>query len=337
MATEVTVIVDPDNGAGTDYTSLAAAIAGEARDLVTADEQLTIKCRCTGGTADGAVTVDGFTTDATRYVKIWTDPTESYRHAGIFPSGNKYRIESTNAIALTVQDNYVRLVGVALKLTLTTGTSYCIRTNAGGGNFRVEKCFLLGDCTGTGGAVGIYAYINGTTLTVISSTVTGFISSSNPTDTGFAALSAFNSSTAFWLYNCTLCNSYYGLVIGPNGGSYAYNCAVFNNANDFHSSGATLTIDYCASDDGDGTNAVDISPGATEADDWAACFTDYANGDFSLKSDSVCVGAGTDDPGSGLYSDDILGNTRTSTWDIGAFEYVSFKAAWAINSNRVIQ
>ena len=123
-------------------------------------------------------------------------------------------------------------------------------------------------------------------------------------------------------------------MVRANGNFYAYNCIVFNNSDDFK---GTITIDHCASDDLDGTNPVDISPGATEADDWEACFTDYANGDFSLKSDSVCVGAGVDDPGSGLYSDDILGNTRTSPWDIGAFEYVPFKAAWAINSNRVIQ
>lgn len=342
MATEVIKIVDPDNGAGADYTSLAAAIAGEARNLVTADEQLTIKCRCTGGTADGAVTINGFTTDATRYVKIWTDPSESYRHSGTYPSGNKYRIESTNAIALAVKDDYTRCIGLALKLTLTTGTSYCVRTEYGGGHLTIEKCFILGDCTGTGGAAGIYAYVNSTTLKVISSVITGFISQSAPTDTGFSAVSAANSSTAYSLYNCTLCGNYYGFIIGSTGGSYVYNCAVFDNVDDFYTLGATFTIDHCASDDGDGTNAVDISPGATEATDWAACFNDYANGDFSLKSDSVCVGAGADDPGSGLYSDDILGNARTSTWDIGAFEYVSgappsFKAAWAINSNRVIQ
>ena len=78
MATEVTKIVDPDGTAGVncDYTSLAALVAGYAKNLVTADEQLTVKCRCTGGTADGEVTINGFTTDATRFIKIWTDPSD---------------------------------------------------------------------------------------------------------------------------------------------------------------------------------------------------------------------------------------------------------------------
>jgi hypothetical protein len=35
------------------------------------------------------------------------------------------------------------------------------------------------------------------------------------------------------------------------------------------------------------------------------------------------VGEGTDNPGSGLYSDDIIGTARSSPWDIGAFEYTS--------------
>ena len=31
----------------------------------------------------------------------------------------------------------------------------------------------------------------------------------------------------------------------------------------------------------------------------------------------------TSNPASGLYSDDIIGTARTSTWDIGAFEYLA--------------
>ena len=93
------------------------------------------------------------------------------------------------------------------------------------------------------------------------------------------------------------------------------NCAVFDSTDDFF--GTFALIDYCSSDDGDGTNAV------TPAD-WSTVFVDYTNGDFHLKStDTDLIGAGVDDPGSGLFSDDIDGETRTSVWDIGADEYVS--------------
>ncbi len=331
MATEVTVIVDPDGGAGYDYTSLAAAIAGEARNLVTADEQLTIKCRCTGGTADGAVTINGFTTDSTRFIKIWTDPSENYRHSGTYPSGNKYSIEAANGIAIKVSDEYVRLIGIAISVSSSTTNCIGIRVSdytVGTGTLTIDKCVIrCSSCMAESSSMGIYLADSSQPATITNTIIYGFYKSS----VNNTAIYGYGPNIN--IYNCTAFNNNYG-VRRTLGTLVATNCIVFGNVDDFY---GTITIDHCASDDGDGTNAVDISPGATEADDWAACFTDYANGDFSLKSDSVCVGAGVDDPGSGLYSDDILGNTRTSTWDIGAFEYVSFKAAWAINSNRVIQ
>ena len=319
MATEVTVIVDPDNGAGTDYTSLAAAIAGEARNLVTADEQLTIKCRCTGGTADGPATINGFTTDATRYVKVWTDPSESYRHTGTYPSGNKYRIENTGLTAiLTVSVANALIEGLAIKST-TSGTSgypSCFHVQMPNGRITFKSCFALGEGTTSSGNMGYNCiYSTGAIVKYINCVATGFYKSGSNYHCGFRQ----NALGTFYYYNCTSFYNYIGFK-QEQGHAYAYNCIAARNYDDFYAWGVA---DHCASDDLDGTNAVDISPGATEADDWAACFTDYANGDFSLKSGSVCIGAGVDDPGSGLYSDDILGNARTSPWDIGAFEYVS--------------
>ena len=74
MATEVVKIVDPDNGAGADYTSLSAWEAGEEKDLQQADEIAVAKCRCTSGSADtDYVVIDGsWNTDADHYIKIWT-------------------------------------------------------------------------------------------------------------------------------------------------------------------------------------------------------------------------------------------------------------------------
>ena len=330
MATEVTVIVDPDNGAGTDYTSLAAAIAGEARNLVTADEQLTIKCRCTGGTADGPATVSGFTTDATRYVKIWTDPSESYRHAGIFPSGNKYRIVLPSAtyvagIRLTgIQ--YSQIIGISIQLNHSFSYAQkgiACESAPSVSVCRVDKCVIAGGSfsTASSRSDALYCSTGNNMSFLVSNCVVYGLYTATFAHNGFY----FYSTGSSRVYNCTVYGcSGYGVRLYASGTVHVKNSAVFGcGLTDISKNGGTLTVDYCASDDGIGTNAVDISPGATEADDWAACFTDYANGDFSLKSDSVCVGAGTDDPGSGLYSDDILGNARTSPWDIGAFEYVS--------------
>ena len=93
----------------------------------------------------------------------------------------------------------------------------------------------------------------------------------------------------------------------------ATNCVAGNCTDDFN---GTITIANCCSDDGDGAN-----PQGPLGADWDNEFTDKDNGAFSLLVGGNCVGNGTDDPGSGLYSDDIIGTVRTSTWDIGAFEY----------------
>ncbi|MCP4651438.1 MAG: hypothetical protein GY853_15335 [PVC group bacterium] len=94
------------------------------------------------------------------------------------------------------------------------------------------------------------------------------------------------------------------------GATTVTNCAVYDNADDFD---GTMTITYCASDDGDGSNSVD-------APTWADQFTDDSTYDFTLKAGNSLEDAGTDDPGSGLYSADIAGTAYTSTWPIGAFE-----------------
>jgi len=84
-----------------------------------------------------------------------------------------------------------------------------------------------------------------------------------------------------------------------------------------------MTIDHCCSDDGDGTNAQGPSGGS-----WANEFTTPGT-DFSLLAGGNCVGNGTDDPGAGLYSDDIIGTARNTTWDIGAFEIAAAPPATA--------
>lgn len=126
MATEVVKIVDPDNGTGTDYTSLEAFMSGEDRDLVLADEIAVAKCRCTGGTADNTpVTCNGFTADATRRIKVWTDPAESYRHNGTYQTGNKYRLESSvngYTSMFRLSQNFVDVIGIQLS-PWTTGTA----------------------------------------------------------------------------------------------------------------------------------------------------------------------------------------------------------------------
>jgi hypothetical protein len=110
--------------------------------------------------------------------------------------------------------------------------------------------------------------------------------------------------------NCVIETNNHGRGLRDTGATMnVYNCAVFNNTDDFLN--VNDTIDYCASDDGDGTNSVS---GLT----WANEFNDYPNGDFNLTGTSLQT-AGTDDPLSGVYSVDIAGDSYVSPWPIGAF------------------
>ena len=73
------------------YTSLSAWEAAENRDLTATDEIAVARIEGVWTTPDTtAVTIDGWTTDATRYVKIYTTP--EARHSGVWSTG-KYRLE----------------------------------------------------------------------------------------------------------------------------------------------------------------------------------------------------------------------------------------------------
>jgi hypothetical protein len=121
-------------------------------------------------------------------------------------------------------------------------------------------------------------------------------------------------------FNCYN-NIIYGYSIGIHIDAVAGTVNLKNNAlgnnNDDINDAVGVTIDYNISDDGDGTNTQNPSGG-----NWANEFTTPGT-DFSLLVGGNCVGNGVDNPGSGLYSDDIKGGARTSTWDCGAFEHIA--------------
>lgn len=328
MATEVVHIIDPDAGTGYDYDSLYDWEAGEQGDLTGARDEIAVaKCRCTGGTADTtAVTIDGWTTSATQYIKIWTDPAESYRHNGTWQTGNKYRIDNSAAVSTIYnRENYVWIFGLQIGLSYN-GNISCITNfgSAAAGDYSLwigESIIRCNDDDnqgiineGYGDAIIAWNCIiykpNGT--------------AQSDGDEGF-----ISARGDCYLYNCTIFNFNDG--VEQDGGTiYCKNCAVFGCGDDFD--GLTAgNIDNCASDDGDGDNAVNISPGVTEADDWAGHFVDYANGDFHLKATSNLIGAGTNLYNDATYpfQDDIDGDDRGgsgASWDIGADEYVGASA-----------
>jgi hypothetical protein len=323
MATERLVYVDVDvvGGAGDGsslanaYSSLSVAEAAEQGDISVgtgSDEYVILECHNTGGSADTTkLTINGWTTAAANYILIRAN--SSYRHAGIWDDA-KYRYEQTNVTyALEIVEDYVRFEGVQFGLDVNDDATnmrgiawYSISAS---NDLRFSNLLINFTDTSTTWSHAMQCIDADSDVTM-----------ENVIIWGGCTWGIYVTGSSAEIVNCTV-NGCFNAIYENGTGTYdVYNCLVFENSDDFV--GSFNTIDYCASDDGDGTNAVDIS-GQT-ADDYAALVVDADGGNFKpTDASSALVDAGDDDPtGSGYGSPDAAGNVRSS-WDVGALEYVS--------------
>ncbi len=382
-ATEFVSIIDPDNGPGTDYTSLAAWEAANQADLTTSvvlshggitgtindgdfvkgaisgaygtvihctATQIAIKevtgtfqnaeqidktdtlggtatgndyvisssapdsiiavasCRSSNGTADtDAVIIDGWTTSANNYIKIWTDPSLGNRHNGKWDD-NKYRLETTNDFGIVVMENFVRIEGLQVKLTNSSGEHYAIRfTNVSGAELRVSKCIIRGEVTGGTYVNGIYSdSVNAnSTLRAWNNVIYGFTQSSS------AGIYTYSSGITVYAYNNTVYNCYWGYRNEAAASFVCRNCISQNPVSGDGFNGVITGSNNCS-------DITDDAPGENpQTGD--VIFVDEAGGDFHLASnDTIAKDKGIV---TGFASEDIDGDPRRGSWDIGADEY----------------
>jgi len=328
MATTVTHIVDPDSGAGYDYDSLFDWEVGEQGDLTGVRDEISVaKCQCTGGTADTtAVTIDGWITSTTQYIKIWTDPAESYRHNGTYQTGNKYRLEVTNAVAIIAyNEDYGRIFGLQFYTLTPTGNGKNGLTFDGLEVGRLEVAYNI--FRGHGSA----SYTQG--LIVINETNNTIYIWNNILYPGCTTVNTYcigvSNATDIYLYNNTIVGGDYNILLASG------ILTTFNNIYQ----GATYAAVYCfgtgsvaAASDYNATNRNAFGFTANTHDHVSHTFTFVGAADFHLASTDVgAIDLGVSDPGSGLFSDDIDGVTRGATWDIGADEYVAAVSAISIS------
>jgi len=299
-----TVTVRPSGG---DYTSLQAAITGEVSanaNLVTMAGILTISIEgdWSGGTDTTAVVLTGFTTSADYYVKVVTDSSNRADKTGINTSRYILQLDSTRDFR--VQQNYTVIDGLQIDCT-TSG--YCFEVNSANTNIVVKNCYARYQNGGTG-----YVTSNaGASIKVENS-----ISFNGGTAEAASTQGFYCIAGTMVVYNCVAAYANDGMERDA-GTMTVVNSAVFGSTDDFD---GTISIDYCASDDGDGTNAIAPSGGA-----WTNEFSDPVNGDFTLLN-----GGNLYDAGIGPSSDanvpttDIDGTTRSgASCDIGADEYAT--------------
>jgi hypothetical protein len=304
------------SGATRAFASLAEALNSLPSWPTALSDQYTIYC---SGTAADTTTcnqdVMDQVTSTTNYIRIVGDNTTGKWNT------SAYRLEISNGHGF--YNNYgahVRVENMQVKVTSTSGgTNYnCYRlatanNDSSGGNIdhRLINCIAWGVQSG-------------------GPNIFGFIDS----DPG--------ASGACYRINCLAYDAYCGYSSDSStwatNNLYNYNCTGHSNAINwldvqkcvnclsanpttgagygFYVTGST-GHSYNASDD-------DTANGTGARDNQTFTFVDAANDDYHLAAnDAGARGYGTTNPGSGLYSTDIDGQTRAAPWDIGADQVIA--------------
>ena len=329
------------NSIAADYASLSDAESGASdsahlntSDLVTATTILNLVCYAGASADTTACTISGYTTSVDYYINVYvanggTQSISSNRHLGVWDS-SKYSITSNASGVNTIQiaDQYVHIFGLQVyndDSSYNSSAIHVYEATAADPSCTIDSCILRADCTNntgyTDGGVVCFGYASNTSnyCYIKNSIIYG------ASGTYGAGVNVADYNVGVKIYNCTIFGNTIGVCASRNSGIdiVVVNCAVFNNTDDFYDAGATgtFTVNYTASDDNDisGTGNIDL---ADSASSWNAQFADYdaTNPDVSLVGNSLLIGEGTDL--SAYFTTDIAGTTRSS-WDIGAFEYVS--------------
>lgn len=319
-----------------EYASLNAAEAGFTDashtnnvDLTAADIQANIVCYFDddNDTVESAATTINFgTTDATRYLAIYTPQggTESIndqRHDGKI-TANKYRITTSNADVITNQELFTRIIGLQLTIdSATTGGTRRIINSAAAAGAGATISHNVGRFTnsnsngarigfGTGGDVTNNSYlVNNIVFDALNQAFEGaggddsnFMYSNTAVDCGIGFKTAASDTTIKnnVAFGCT--DAYQG----------TWQAGGTNNAYD---EGADP-----------GSNGIDIS-----ADAGTDLFLDYNNDDFHGKDTSSSLyhaGADLDADADFAVTDDIDGDSRHATTpSVGADEFENAPAA----------
>lgn len=309
MAVVVTVTVESSGG---DYTTLSGAESGQQAiraNLVASDEQLDIVC---GDLADTtAVTVDGFTCDATRFIRIKAATGDE---AEMPWSTSSYRLSVASA-PLTLSDTFIRVERIQIETT-DTGSNRTVVFSATA-DIKLIKCHIR--TTGTLQHQGVDVRAGGTIVENCFIIGTATASTEGIDDSGGGG-----GITLRW-YNNTVINFAVNYRLDGLPTTVMKNClGSGSSGNDFTGTG---TSNNNASED-------TTAPGTDSR--VSQTFTFVGASDWHLgAADAGARTYGADLSGDAgwAFSDDFDGVTRVAPWDIGADQVAVVGIAYDAASN----
>ena len=319
------------NSIAHEFASLSDAIAGASdvnhlntANLVAGTYVLNIPCYYDTASDSTSVTIIGYTTGPSNYIKIYapnntaTEVNQSQRHNGTW-SSTAYNLRQLafGGDYVVISNSNVKLIGLQISGENTAGDANEIKISGGAfSGIEIGYCIIRGSGnTAFGTNIGIHIYSNsdGSTVKIYNNLIYN-----QKTD---GIIGDFSDGSNIYVYNCTL--------IGPGGTSTGIDntgsntFVVKNTIVQGWSNGFSGTYDAAS-----GYNISDLAadvPGSPSYNSTIVLFVNSASSNYHLSAfDTAARDAGADlSSDTNLsFSDDIDGQGRSGSWDIGADEYI---------------
>ena len=311
-----TLYVDTDASSPTHptYNHLADAIAYlQGYNGGVLDDDFVVEC--SGATADTvAVTISGITTTVTNDLTVQG---EGIGVDGLW-NDNKYRMSMSHASAVIISGvGHITIENLQAEVTLNYGSS-------------TGAAIIFVDYPANAVAVVEGNYFREITDYSSAPAISHREFSGSPVATSYIRnniISGYSAGIGIeiddydaisYLHNNTIINCGTGIVVNWDTGNRDIidNIVVDSVTTDYDIAETSGAISHNISSD-------TTAPGSNSLTNQVVTdlMTDPANGDFTLKSGSNAIGAGTDL--SAYFTNDITGATRSVPWDIGAFAYAT--------------
>ena len=302
------------------YTSLSSAEASEQGDLVTLDRQLEIDCYPLTTPESGDIIIAGWTTDATRTIKLRAAPTQ--RHDGRW-STSAYRLVNTSTGSdhvLECRVPYVTIDGLQVEVAGNrSGDKFGIGVYWAIDDVTVQNCIVRYTGTAPAGSRRGLNYSGGTAIRVkfVNNLVYGFKRGAD-TGTHYGIYLYGKDVGTNLIYSNTVADCHIGIEASRDRTAKVTNNISIGCTTCFvmHASMVSGT-GYNVSSDATANRGTNNKTGVTPT------FVGAAGGDYRLAStDTVALDAGADLSADSYYpfSTDAIGATRAAPWSIGAFE-----------------